>query len=102
MATVWVIEVLIGNGRSFASAVGSFMSRNCSSSVILNLMKKADFLSVLITFVVGVLAGAYLFTTQFAPTVTVSALPSKEILSKFSITSEVYGGIMGSDTFKLK
>ncbi|MCA9356574.1 hypothetical protein H6784_00320 [Candidatus Nomurabacteria bacterium] len=55
-------------------------------------MKKADFLSVLITFVVGALAGAYLYTTQFAPTATISALPTKEKLSEFSITSEVYGG----------
>lgn len=55
-------------------------------------MKKADMLSLLVTFCVGFFVGGFLYITEVAPTATVSAVPSKEAVASFSITSEVYGG----------
>ncbi|MCD5381080.1 MAG: hypothetical protein LR008_00720 [Candidatus Pacebacteria bacterium] len=54
-------------------------------------MKKADYISVLITFVVGIYAGGYLYLTVFAPAAQ-SLEPDQEKVLQLSITGELYGG----------
>lgn len=55
-------------------------------------MKKDDLLSILITFVVGLFAGGYLYITGFAPIEAVVSTPIAEEISEFSIVGDVYGG----------
>jgi len=55
-------------------------------------MKKQDLLSILVTFFVGVFAGAYLFLVGFAPTMATLDVPSLEQVESFVIESDVYGG----------
>ena len=56
------------------------------------MMKKNDLLSMLVTFVVGLFAGSYLYTTGFADTVAKYTTPDVESVSEFSVASYVYGG----------
>lgn len=56
------------------------------------MMKKQDILSILITFVVGFFAGAYLYVTSFAPLAAKISAPTLERTDRFTIVSEVYGG----------
>lgn len=55
-------------------------------------MKNHDLLSILITFVVGVFVGGYLYTTSFAGFVARLETPDVEKVSEFTIVGEVYGG----------
>ncbi len=55
-------------------------------------MKRQDILSILITFLVGLIAGGYLYLTGFAPTVAKLEVPSAETFQSFEVVSEVYGG----------
>ena len=55
-------------------------------------MKKPDILSILITFVVGVFAGGYLYLTGFASVEDKMSIPDAEELMEFTIVGEVYGG----------
>jgi hypothetical protein len=59
-------------------------------------MKKQDILSILMTFFVGVIAGAYLFIVGFAPTVASIEVPTQESVESLVIESEVYGGCRAS------
>jgi hypothetical protein len=55
-------------------------------------MKRQDILSILITFMVGVVAGGYLYLVGLAPTVATLGVPSQERVESLVIESEVYGG----------
>ncbi len=48
--------------------------------------------SIIITFVVGFMAGGYLYLTNFAPLANELTAPDLEDISELSIVSEVYGG----------
>jgi hypothetical protein len=54
-------------------------------------MKKNNLLSILITFVVGLFAGGYLFTTGFAETVSRYTTPDAESITAFSVVGYIYG-----------
>jgi len=54
-------------------------------------MKKQDILSILITFVVGMVAGAYLFFTGFAPQFLAHNGATDTTYSEFTLTGETYG-----------
>lgn len=62
-----------------------------SGAAILFVMKKNDLLSMLITFVIGLFAGSYLFTTGFANTVNKYTTPDAESVVSFTVVSYVYG-----------
>jgi len=55
-------------------------------------MKKQDILTILITFVIGILGGAYLYLTGFAPVESKMSLPDAVELAQFTLVSDVYGG----------
>ena len=55
-------------------------------------MHKNNILSILITFVVGLFAGSYLFATGFADTVARYTTPDVESVATFTVESDVYGG----------
>jgi len=55
-------------------------------------MKKSDTLSILITFLVGIVVGVYLYVVGFAPTVATLEVPSQERIEALVIESDVYGG----------
>ena len=55
-------------------------------------MKKQDILSIMITFVVGFLAGGYLYVTGFAGMVAQLSVPSEEQVSGFVVVGDMYGG----------
>lgn len=55
-------------------------------------MKKQDFLSILITFVVGILLGGYLYLTDAANFIMKLSIPDEEMVSEFTIVGDVYGG----------
>ncbi|MFT7644772.1 MAG: hypothetical protein ACI9BF_000429 [Candidatus Paceibacteria bacterium] len=55
-------------------------------------MKKADLMSILITFLVGAFAGLYLYVTYFAQVLTNIYIPDIGKVSELSIVGEVYGG----------
>ena len=55
-------------------------------------MKKQDLLSILITFVAGMLGGVYLYLTGFAPLESKVSLPDAVALAQFTMVSDVYGG----------
>ncbi len=55
-------------------------------------MEKQDLLTILITFVVGVFAGGYLYLTIFATYVDKIEVPDVEKASEFSIIGDTYGG----------
>jgi hypothetical protein len=55
-------------------------------------MKKQDILSILLTFFLGVVAGAYLYLVGYAPTVATLEVPSREKAEALVINSDVYGG----------
>jgi hypothetical protein len=55
-------------------------------------MKKEDFVSIMITFVVGFFIGGYLYTTNTARWVAEVETPDIEELSEFTIVGDVYGG----------
>ncbi len=55
-------------------------------------MKKSDIISILITFVVGVVAGGYLYLTGFAPIESEVAVPDGQELEQFVIVGDIYGG----------
>lgn len=54
-------------------------------------MKSQDLLSILITFFVGVVAGAYIFLVGYAPTVAKFEVPNQSEAQSLVIESEVYG-----------
>lgn len=54
-------------------------------------MKNHELLSVLITFVVGVIAGGYLYINNFAGFVSKLETPDVEKVSEFIIVGDVYG-----------
>ena len=60
--------------------------------VILNAMKKQDILSILITFLVGVFVGGYLYLTDAAGRISELKIPDAEEVSEFTIVGDVYGG----------
>jgi len=55
-------------------------------------MKKPDILSILLTFFLGAMAGAYLYLVGYAPTVATLEVPSQEKAEALVIESDVYGG----------
>lgn len=56
-------------------------------------VKKPDYLSVLVTFVMGLIAGAYLYTTEAAEFIVELTVPNKaEEVIEFTVESEAYGG----------
>jgi len=55
-------------------------------------MEKKDLVSVAITFIVGLVAGAYLYLTEIAPLEKGSNVPNQSEALGFSIVSDVYGG----------
>jgi len=55
-------------------------------------MKKQDMVSILITFFVGVVAGAYLYLVGYVPTVATLEVPGRERAESLTIESVVYGG----------
>jgi hypothetical protein len=55
-------------------------------------MKKSDILSILITFIFGLFAGAYLYLTGFASFESKITIPDVKGVSKFTIVGDVYGG----------
>jgi hypothetical protein len=55
-------------------------------------MKSQDLLSVLITFVVGVFAGGYLYLNEAAPVLSKLSVPTVEKVSQFTVVGDVYGG----------
>ncbi len=55
-------------------------------------MKKQDIISILITFLVGIFAGSYLYLTGFASFEDKFSIPGVEEVSEFSIVGDVYGG----------
>jgi len=72
-------------------------------------MNRPDLLSILITFVVGVLAGGYLYVAIFASIVEKADIPDQADISKLSIIGDVYGGcrercssfqVLGDASFK--
>ena len=54
-------------------------------------MTREDFLSVLITFVFGVFAGAYLYLTGFAPSFKLPEVGTDDVYTEFVLTGESYG-----------
>jgi hypothetical protein len=56
------------------------------------LMEKQDILSILITFVVGIFAGVYLYVSVFATIVDKVVVPDEARISDFSIVGDTYGG----------
>lgn len=55
-------------------------------------MKKSDLVNILFTFIVGLVAGVYLFFMGFAPTTAVIEDTVEEIGVSLTITGEAYGG----------
>jgi hypothetical protein len=55
-------------------------------------MKKPDILSILLTFFLGVVAGAYLYLAGYAPTMATLEVPGREKAEALVIASDVYGG----------
>lgn len=55
-------------------------------------MKKADYISVLVTLIVGLFSGFYLYTTVFAPAAMQVIEPDQDRILQFSVTGEFYGG----------
>lgn len=55
-------------------------------------MKKQDILTIIITFVFGLLGGIYLYLTGFAPIENKISLPDAVELAQFTLVSDVYGG----------
>ena len=55
-------------------------------------MKKQDLISMLLTFVVGVVAGGYLFLTGFAPQFLAHFGATNATYSDFTIDARAYGG----------
>jgi hypothetical protein len=55
-------------------------------------MKKQDFISVLVTFLFGLFAGAYLYLTGFAPMANELADIEISPTTRYAVVSEVYGG----------
>ncbi|MEK7638694.1 MAG: hypothetical protein AAB388_00890 [Patescibacteria group bacterium] len=66
-------------------------------------MKKSDLLSLLVTFVVGFLGGAYLYVTQFATLYNPDVVATAEEVDTFTIVGEAYGGCRNlCPSFKLE
>lgn len=59
-------------------------------------MRKQDLVSILITFVVGLVGGGYLYVSGFAEIASKVAVPTEEELSELSITADLYGGCKNS------
>lgn len=55
-------------------------------------MQKQDWISVLITFTVGFVAGGYLYLTGFAEVKQRVEVPDSETVTELSIISDAYGG----------
>lgn len=55
-------------------------------------MRKSDIISILITFIVGLFAGSYLYLTGFAPIEAEVSTPNSEEISQFTIVGDAYGG----------
>lgn len=55
-------------------------------------VKRQDLISILITFLVGVAAGMYLYLTGFAGLVSKLSIPDIEKATEFVIVGDVYGG----------
>ncbi|MBP6924724.1 MAG: hypothetical protein KBC62_04380 [Candidatus Pacebacteria bacterium] len=54
-------------------------------------MRKQDMISILITFVVGFIAGGYLYLTHFSKLVAPDSVDTQEEQSEFQIVSQAYG-----------
>jgi hypothetical protein len=54
-------------------------------------MERQDVISILITFAVGLLGGAYLYVGHFAKMYGPDAVSTQEAAKEFSITGEAYG-----------
>lgn len=54
-------------------------------------MEKKDILSLLITFVVGTICGAFLYTTHFSKIISPVNVATEEATEEFSIIGEAYG-----------
>jgi hypothetical protein len=54
-------------------------------------MKKQDAMSVMITFVVGFLAGGYLYISHFSKIIQPDTVQTQDQSSEFTIVSEAYG-----------
>ncbi|NCT01657.1 hypothetical protein GW766_00150 [Candidatus Parcubacteria bacterium] len=82
-------------GRNCPSQQGmtnDFFAFNTCSVRYNDEVKKADQLSILITFSVGFLVGGYLYLTNFAGLVSKIKTPDVETVSEFVIVADVYGG----------
>ena len=55
-------------------------------------MRKSDIISILLTLLVGLFSGAYLYLTGFAPIESEVVVPDAEEISQFVIIGDVYGG----------
>lgn len=55
-------------------------------------MKKQDKLSILITFVMGIIAGVYLYIVGFTPLFYDDGVSDEKELAAFTIVGEAYGG----------
>lgn len=55
-------------------------------------MKHQDMLSILITFLIGIVAGGYLYLTNFAGLVSKILTPDAEKAAEFVIIADAYGG----------
>lgn len=55
-------------------------------------MKKQDILSIMITFVVGFMAGGYLYVVGLAGWVANIGVPTEERASSFVVVGDLYGG----------
>jgi len=60
-------------------------------------MKKQDVLTLLITFIVGIIIGVYLFFAGFAPQFLAHNGATDTTYSDFSFSGEVYGGCSRGD-----
>jgi len=61
-------------------------------------MSKHDWFSVLITFVLGLFAGVYLYGSGFAPTFSPPEATTEDVYQEFVITAESYGECSNTNT----
>ncbi len=57
-------------------------------------MTRQDFISVAITFIMGVFGGSYLYLTSFTYFTDQSGVPDAASFSDFSLVSDIYGSCM--------
>jgi hypothetical protein len=55
-------------------------------------MKREDMISIMLTFIMGVIAGSFLYLTQFASIETKLSTPSQETALELNVVAEAYAG----------